>query len=75
MKNTEQNKYKMVYGVREGNNSLKLFKKKEGEYFIIKKHYIFGLFKRKEILYFKNIMEAQDYIIQNTDRLHSVYFE
>ena len=75
MKKAELKKFKLLYGIREENKSFKLFKDTDNRYFVVKKQYILGIFKRKEVLYFKSIIEAQDYIIQNTNNLHSVYIE
>ena len=72
MKISEVEKLKMIYGVREGNKSFKLFKKSEGEYFIIKKRYILAVFRIKKMLNFKSKDEAEDYIINNTSRFTSI---
>ncbi len=75
MKKAELKKFKLLYGIREGNKSFKLFMKTDDSYFVVKKQYILGILRRKEMLYFKSIIEAQDYIIRNTNSLHSVYIE
>ncbi len=72
MKSRNLQKYKMVYGIREGNKSYKLFKKNDDEFFVVKKQYILGLFKRIVIINFKSLTEAQDFIIQNTNSLHNI---
>ncbi len=75
MKSRKSPNYKMLYGIREGNKSYKLFKKDDDEYFVVKKQHVLGLFKRIETINFKSLAEAQDYIIQNTNSLHNVYIE
>ena len=75
MKSRKFPRYKLLYGIREGTKSLKLFKINDEEYFIIKKHHILFVLKRIETINFKNLLEAQDYIIRNTKSLHSVYIK
>ncbi len=72
MKKGEIQKLKMLYGIKEGNKSFKIFKKSENEFFIVKKHYIVGIFPIKRILKFESKEEAVDYIINNTNKFHQI---
>ena len=72
MKIGEIQKLKMLYGIKEGNKSFKIFMKSETEYFIVKKHYILGIFQIKKMLKFESKEEAVDYIINNTNKFHHI---
>ena len=72
MQNGETAKLKMLYGIREGNKSFKIFKKNEKEFIVVKKHYILHLFPIKKILKFDNKEQAADYILQNTLKFHNI---
>ena len=72
MKKQEEQKYKMLFGIKENNKSFKLFEKNENEFIIVEKHYLFLFLLRRKNLKFNSKDQAEDYIIQNTKKFHIV---
>ncbi len=72
MKEKEERKYKMLFGIREGRKSFKLYEINENEFIIVEKHYVINIFLTRKILKFKNKDQAEDYIIHNTKKFHVI---
>ena len=73
MKENVEQKLKMLFGIKEGSKSFKLYETNENEFIIVEKHYfIFRLFVKRKALKFNNKDKAEDYIIQNTKKFHTI---
>jgi hypothetical protein len=72
MKQKEEEKLKMLFGIKEGRKSFKLYKVSENEFLIIEKRYLMNFFLTRKTLKFNNKDQAEDYIIHNTKKFHVI---
>lgn len=72
MKQKEGQKHKMLFGIKEGGKSFKLYQVNENEFLIIEKRYLMNIFLTRKTLKFNNKDQAEDYIIHNTKKFHVV---
>ena len=72
MKEKEERKYKMLFGIREGRKSFKLYEINENEFIIVEKRYVINIFLTRKTLKFNNKDQAEDYIIHNTKKFHII---
>ncbi len=72
MKEPVEQKFKMLFGIKEGRKSFKLYEINENEFIIVEKHYMFSIVNRRKTLKFSNKDQAEDYIIHNTKKFHII---
>ena len=72
MKEPVGQELKMLFGIKEGRKSFKLFEVNENEFIIVEKHYMFNFVNRRKVLKFNNKDQAEDYIIHNTRKFHTI---
>jgi len=72
MKQKEEEKLKMLFGIKEGRKSFKLYKVSENEFLIIEKRYLMNFFLTRKTLKFNNKDQAEDYIIHSTKKFHVI---
>jgi hypothetical protein len=72
MKEKEERKHKMLFGIREGRKSFKLYEINKNEFIIVEKHYVINIFLTRKTLKFNNKDQAEDYIIHNTKKFHVI---
>lgn len=66
MKRIMSEELSFLYGVKERSKSFKLYKIEDGGLLIIEKKYFLSVCYRKKIHKFDKILEAEDFLIQNT---------
>ena len=72
MKEKAERKLKMLFGIKEGRKSFKLYQLNENEFLIIEKRYLMNIFLTRKTLKFNNKDQAEDYIIYNTKKFHVI---
>lgn len=72
MKEKEEQNLKMLFGIKEGRKSFKLYKVNENEFLIVEKRYLMNIFLTRKTLKFSNKDQAEDYIIHNTKKFHVI---
>lgn len=66
MKELVEKELKMLFGIKEGRKSFKLYEINGHEFVVIEKHYMFNIMNWRKVLKFSRKDQAEDYIIQNT---------
>ncbi len=57
---------KLIFAIREGSKSLKLYRTDKDEFFIVIKSYLLKFCYKKKLLKFNHFYEAEDFVLQNT---------
>lgn len=72
MKEKEVKNLKMLFGIKEGRKSFKLYQAGEHDFLIVEKRYLMNIFLTRKTLKFNNKDQAEDYIIHNTKKFHII---
>ena len=72
MKTQEERNLRMLFGIKEGRKSFKLYQVDENEFLIVEKSYLLNIFLSRKTLKFNNKDQAEDYLIYNTKKFHAV---
>lgn len=59
----------LLWGIKEQDKSFKLYESEEDKYILLVKRYFLNFCYSKNIHEFENLDHAEDYLMQNTDRI------